>query len=121
MAVVTLTLKTVNYNGVEGYSDTADYSAATATDGFEFTNDGRTIINVKNDGSSGALTCTIDNPQPCDFGGTTVHDVTVTIPQGDDFIIGPFPTNRFNSQSAGKVTITLDHFDTVTACAYKLT
>ena len=120
MAVVTLTRKDIDYNGAEAYSDTADYTAATATDGFEFINDGKTIINIKNDGTSGALTCTVDNPQPCSYGSTTIHDITVTIPQDDDWLIGPFPTHRFND-SSGKVTISLDQFDTITACAYRLT
>lgn len=120
MAVVTLTPKECDYNGVEAYSDTADYSAATATDGFTFVNDGKTVINIKNDGTSGALAATVDNPQPCDFGGTTVHDVSISIPQDDDFLIGPFPKHRFNDAD-GKVTITLDQFDTITACAFKLT
>lgn len=120
MAVVTLTPKEVDYNGAEAYSDTADYDAATAADGFTFLNDGKSIINIKNDGTSGSLTATIDNPQPCSFGGTSVHDVTVAIPQDDDFLIGPFPKHRFND-SDGKVTITLSHFDTVTACVFKLT
>lgn len=122
MAVVTLTPKTVDFNGVEGYSDTADYSAATATDGFQFVNDGKTIINIKN-ADTGSCTATIDNPQPCSFGGTTVHDVDVVIPASDDFMIGPFPMSRFND-SNGLVTISLAVADDVTdisACAYKLT
>jgi hypothetical protein len=120
MAVVPLTPKEVDYNGVEGYSDTTDYKAATAIDGYTFVNDGKTIINIKNDGTSGDLVATVDNPQPCDFGGTTVHDVEITIPQNDDFIAGPFPKHRFNDAD-GKVTITLSQFDTITACAFKLT
>jgi len=119
MAVVTLTPKNIDYNGAEAYSDTTDYDAATAVDGFTFVNDGKTIINIKNDGTSGELTATVDNPQPCDFGGTTVHDVAIAIPQDDDWLIGPFPKHRFNDDD-GKVTITLSHFDTITACAYKL-
>lgn len=119
MAVVTLTLKTINADGAEAYSDTADYSAATATDGFEFVNDGNTIINIKNDGTSGSLAAVVDVPNECSYGISTGHDKTVTIPQDDDFLIGPFPKSKYND-SNGKVTISLDHFDTITACAYKL-
>jgi len=121
MAVATLTPKTVNYEGVEAYSDTADYTAATAADGFQFVNDGKTIVNIIN-ADDGELTATVDNPQPCDFGGTAVHDVEIAIPAADDYLVGPFPKHRFNDEN-GKVTIRLTANSDVTdisACAYKL-
>jgi len=123
MAVVALTPGNVDYNGIELKTDTGEYDAATAEDGFEFVNDGKTLIHIVN-ADSGTCTATIDNPQSCNFGGTEVHDVDVEIPSGDDYIIGPFPTHRFNSSSAGKVTISLVASNDVTAIsarAIKLT
>lgn len=123
MAVVTLTPVEVDYNGIELKTDTTEYDAATAADGFEFPNDGRTLIHIVN-GDSGSCTATIDNPQSCNFRGTTVHDVAVTIPAGDDWIIGPFATHRFNASNSGKVTISLvasDDVTAITAMAVKLT
>ena len=114
MAVVTLTVGEVDYNGLELKTDTAEYDAATAADGFEFVNDGKTLIHIVN-GDSGECVATIDVPQACSFGETTGHDVDVTIPAGDDYIAGPFPTNRFNSSTAGKVTISLVASADVTA------
>jgi hypothetical protein len=122
MAVATLTPKEVNFEGVEAYSDTADYTAATAADGFQFVNDGKTIINIIN-ADDGTCTATIDNPGTCNFGGTTVHDVDVDIPAADDFLIGPFPMHRFNDEN-GKVTISLvanTDVTAISACVYKLT
>jgi hypothetical protein len=121
MAVAVLTPKEFDYNGAEAYSDTADYVAATAVDGYEFLNDGKTIVNIKNDSGAVALTATIDVPNTCDYGGTTVHDVAIVIPFGDDWIIGPLPTHIFNAPDTGKVTIRLSAFADITACAFKMT
>jgi hypothetical protein len=114
MATVALTPEECSYTGMEGHSDTGEYDAATATDGFEFVNDGNTIIHIKN-ADAGTITATVDNPQACNFGGTTVHDVEVSIPQNEDFLIGPFPTHRFNATSTGKVTVRLTEHTDVTA------
>jgi hypothetical protein len=120
MAVVTLTPKDVDFNGVEAYSDTADYEAATAVDGYSFLNDGKTIINIKNDSGAVSLTATVDVPNTCDFNGSSEHDEAITIPFGDDYMVGPFPTHIFNEPSTGKVTIRLSAFADITACAFKL-
>jgi hypothetical protein len=120
MAVAVLTAKDVDFNGVEAYSDTTDYVAATAVDGFEFVNDGKTFVSIKNGSGAVALTATVDVPRPCDLGGTTVHDVAMVIPFGDDWLAGPFPTHIFNAQDSGKCTIRLSAFADITACAFKL-
>jgi hypothetical protein len=119
MAVVILTPKEFDYNGVEAYSDTDDYEAATAVDGFEFLNDGKTLISIKNDSGEVALTVTVDVPNSCDFGISSGHDQEVAIPAGDDYLIGPFPTHIFNNQSTGKVVLTLSAYTDVSACAFK--
>lgn len=118
MAVAVLTPVQVTQSGLESHTNTGAYTAATALDGFEYVNDGNTIVEIMNGGTSGALTATVDSPQTCDQGGT--HDLTVTIPQGDSFIIPRLATSRFNQNSSGKVVITLSHFDVVTARAYKV-
>lgn len=122
MPTVVLPIESCDFNGMEMHSDTGEYDAATANDGFEFVNDGKTLIHIKN-GDAGAITAVVDNPQSCDFGGTTVHDVAVAIPQSEDFIIGPFPTHRFNEASTGKVVVRLTpHTDVtdITARAIRL-
>jgi hypothetical protein len=118
MAISTLTPQEINYEGVEGYSDTGEYTAL-AVEGLQVVNDGKTFVHIKNDGSSGDLTVTLDTPKACNYGGTTVHDVSIVIPQGDDYFIGPFLMSRFNASNTGYVTMTCSHADTVTARAYK--
>lgn len=120
MAVAVLTPKEFTYSGAEAYSDTGDYVAATAVDGYEFLNDGKTLVNIKNDSGAVNLTATVDVPNTCDFNGSTVHDVAIAIPFGDDWIIGPFPTHIFNAPDTGKVTIRLSVFADITACAFKI-
>jgi hypothetical protein len=105
MAIVTLTVGTVNANGLEYYSNSAAWTAAEDTAGFKFLNDGKTLINIIN-ADDGACTCTIDTPQPCSYGGTTVHDINVSVPNGDDYLIGPFEKQRFNDAD-GFVTISI--------------
>lgn len=119
MAVVVLTPKEVDFNGVEAGSDSPDYKAATAVDGYTFINDGKTFIHIKNASGAVNLTCTVVNAQPCSFGGTTSHNVTFQIPFGEDWFSGFFPMARFNSQSSGIVTISLSAFADISACAYK--
>jgi hypothetical protein len=113
MAIVTLTVGTVNANGLEYYSNSAAWTAAEDTAGFKFLNDGKTLINIIN-ADSGACTCTIDTPQPCNYGGTTVHDIDVSVTNGDDKLIGPFEKQRFNDAD-GFVTISITPSSDATA------
>lgn len=104
MAIVTLTVGSTSATAaLELYS--AGYTAAEDTNGFKFLNDGKTRIYIKN-ADSGACTALIDNPQPCSFGGTTVHDVSLSLTNAKDYVIGPFPKYRFNDAD-GYVTIGL--------------
>lgn len=120
MAVVVLTPKDVDYNGVEAGSDAPDYKAATAVDGYTFINDGKTFIHIKNASGAVNLTATVVQAQPCSYGGTTVHNIAIVIPFGEDWFSGCFPMSRFNSQSSGIVTVSLSAFADISACAYKL-
>jgi hypothetical protein len=119
MAVVVLTPKDVDYNGVEAWSDTADYKAATAVDGYTFINDGRTCISIKNASGAVNLTATIVNAQTCSYGGSTSHNISMIIPWGDDWLSGFFAVSRFNATSTGIVTVTLSAFADISACAYR--
>jgi hypothetical protein len=114
MAIVTLTPEEVDYEGLEGKTLTANYDAAEDATGFEFVNDGKTLIHIVN-ADSGTCVATVDNPQSCEFGGTTVHDVEISIPTADDYLIGPFPTHRFNASITGKVAVSLTADSDVTA------
>jgi hypothetical protein len=122
MAIVTLTTTDIDTDGVEFYSDSAEWTAAEDTTGFKFLNDGKTLFHVIN-ADTGACTCTIDTPQPCSYGGTTVHDIDVSVPNADDYFIGPFAKHRFNDAD-GYVTISLtvdDDATDISARVIKLT
>jgi hypothetical protein len=64
--------------------------------GDSFPNSGRTFLAVKN-GSGGALTVLLDNPNPDNFGYTgTALDQTLSVAAGETRIFGPFLPARFN-------------------------
>lgn len=67
------------------------YSAVAASGGDTFSNDGRCLVHVKN-ASGQARTVTVTS-NACNYG--QAHNLTVTIPDGEDKLIGPLPTDRF--------------------------
>lgn len=83
------------------------YSAA-AGGGDSFFNDGRTFLHVKN-GGGGSINVTIDANVACNIG--TEHDLVVAVPNGQERMIGPFPTNRFldtvNITYSGVTSVTI--------------
>jgi hypothetical protein len=118
MALQQLTPIEVDYNGIEFKSLTTQYTTM-AVEGGYFVNDGKTFLHVINVAAGGSINVVIDSAQVCDQGGT--HDITVAIPDGEDFIIGPFPTHRFNASSTGYVSFTISEATNVTAAAFKMT
>jgi hypothetical protein len=114
MAVAALTVVTLTIAGDELITDSASYTAATAADGFQFINNGKTFISIVN-ADSGTCTATVDCARTCSFGGDSVHDADIEIPAGDDYIIGPFPVDMYNAVDTGYVTISLAASSDVTA------
>lgn len=86
------------------------YSAVAASGGDTFTNDGRVLIHVKN--ASGQARTVTSNA--CNYG--QAHNLTVTIPAGEDKLIGPLPTDRFGRVAKFEV----DDNTTVTAAVVGL-
>lgn len=116
MATVTLTVGTTSdAAALELYS--GGYTAATATDGFKFLNDGKTLFFLKN-ADTGATTATVDCPQPCSYGGTTVHDQTYSCTNAKDYVMGPFEKSQWND-SDGYVTISVTEDSDVTDISAK--
>lgn len=106
--MATLTLNTVSRTGADLTS--AFENAAGAGD--EFTNDGRTVLYVKN----GATSCDVTFETAKTVDGLAVADLTVTVGANKEFCIGPFPPNIYND-SDGKVQVTYDDESNVTVCA----
>lgn len=68
------------------------YASANA-DGNKFSNDGRMFLHVKN-GAGAPIDVTIQTPGTVD--GLAVADQVVTVTNGEERMIGPFPANIYN-------------------------
>jgi hypothetical protein len=74
----------------------------------------RTFLYVKN-GHSSSQTVTINSQINCDQG--VDHNVAVTVPNGDEQIIGPIESPRFARASDGKAEITYSGVVALTVAA----
>jgi hypothetical protein len=85
--------------------DNMGAGAACSAGGDYFVNDGVTLLRFTNtDGSP--VTVTVDCPNACSYGGTTVHDETLTVAATTgDIIAGPWATAKYND-SSGYVQLT---------------
>lgn len=91
------------------------FSAVSSSD--VFTNDGRTVVEVKN-GNASADTVTINSIRACNQGFD--HDAGGSVPgTTGDRIYGPFDPARFND-SNGQITITHSITATVTCAVFRL-
>lgn len=92
------------------------YAAVAASD--TFTPDAQTFLFVKNAGGS-ADTCVIavaagDPP------GLTISDLSVSVTNGQDRMIGPLPAQFFADPTTGLATVTHSFTTSVTAGVFKL-
>ena len=108
--MATYTVQTVTRSGI-----TPTKNAVASSD--NFVNDGRTVLHVTN-GSGGSLTVTIVTPNTSD--GLAVADRTVTIPNGEERVIGPFPRSVYND-SDGNVTVQFSATTSVTCQVLSVT
>lgn len=66
------------------------FAAVSAAD--VLTNNGNSYYHVKNAGA-GADVVNVDSVAPCNYGFD--HDYSVSIPTGQERLLGPFPVSRF--------------------------
>jgi hypothetical protein len=104
-----LTLQTITTAGIK-----PTYAAAGTSN--TFPNNGKTFVVVVN-GSAGARSIVFDSLVNCDQGSD--HNITVSVPAGETWHIGPFEISRFNN-STGLVTFTVDTAANVTLAAISL-
>lgn len=104
--MATYTVQTANRAGVQ-----LTKNAVASSD--EFANDGRTAILVTN-GSGGILIVTIVTTSTVD--GLAVADRAVSIPDGEERIIGPFPAGTYGAI----VTLQYDGTTSVTCQVFNL-
>ena len=105
-----LTVQQISLAGLEPAFVAAD------AEGDEFVNSGRVFLHVKN-GDALAATVTIDSQAPCNYGFD--HNVEVSVPAGEERLIGPFKRNRFNN-SEGKVQVAYSSVSNLTVAAVEL-
>ena len=106
-----LTTQNISRAGV-----TPSYSSVAASD--TFVPDAQTFIHVKNAGGS-PDTCAIQVLQG-DPPGLTISDVSVSVTNGQERMIGPLPANFFADPSTGLGTVTHSFTTSVTSGIFKL-
>lgn len=80
-----------------------------------FDNDGKTYLEIAN-ASGGALTVTINGQ--VDFQHGVSSTKTVTIPDTETHLVGPFPERFYNTDGANEVAVDYSTLTTVTAAAF---
>lgn len=111
MAASAITVQTVDTVG-----EVITFAAANV-DGNYFTNDGLTYLHIKNGGAS-PITVTVNSLENCSYGFD--HNLSITIANGAEKVIGFFSKKRFNAVD-GTVGITYSAVTTVTVAAVKVT
>ena len=96
---------------------TPAYMAVTASD--TFTPDAQTFIHVKNAGGS-SDTCVVAVLQG-DPPGLVISDNSVSVTNGQERMIGPFPPQFFADPTTGQATVTHGFTTSVTVGVFNLT
>lgn len=93
----------------------AALGAAATTDTFD--NDGKTIAEIAN-GSGGTCTVTVTGQVSLQHGVAATQ--TVAIPDGETWLVGPFPERYFNTDGANEVSITYSTVSSVTVAIFSV-
>jgi len=89
---------------------------AAGSGGDSFANDGKVFLHVKN-GDTVNHVVTVNAAKPCNYG--TYHNLVVTVPAGEERIIGLFPTYRFNDDNEN-VQVSYDGVTSVTVAVFSV-
>ena len=93
----------------------AALDAVTLNDTFD--NDGKTYLEIAN-ASGGALTVTINGQVSFQHGVSATK--TVTVPDTETHLVGPFPERFYNTDGANEVSVDYSTITTVTAAAFSV-
>jgi len=110
--VAALTTQNISRAGV-----TPSYTAVSGSD--TFTPGSQVFLHVKNAGGS-PDSCVISVLQG-DPPGLTIADITVSVTNGQERMIGPFPSQFFADPVTGAATVTHGFTTSVTAGVFNLT
>jgi len=115
MAYTDLTIQVVTIAGLE-----PAYVAATASDGDMWRNSGKEFLHVVNAGG-GSIDVTVLTPATVD--GLAIEDKIVTIPAGEDRMIGTFKPSLYNNPAGGtdpsKIYVEYSGVSSVTVAAIR--
>ncbi|AWM37017.1 hypothetical protein GobsT_50820 [Gemmata obscuriglobus] len=116
--MATLTVQTSTFAGL-------NHTSAAASTADNFANDGRTFLLFTNaNASARTLTIAANATSRPGFGSIATPATVVTLPgsatNGGLAVVGPFPTERFNDITTGRVSYTLDVATGMTVAAVKL-
>lgn len=92
--------------------------ASAAASGDAFANNGNTLFYVKN-GDASAKTITIASQYSSPPVGTAQDDIAVSVPAGEERMIGPLPQSGYNDGD-GKAQVTYDDVTSVTVAAISM-
>lgn len=117
MAVTTVPITDITVTGEDPTSSPT--TPTHATDGIQFSNDGRTLLYVLN--SNGATPVVLTFVTPKTVGGLAVANPTVSVAAVSAYrLIGPFPRDVYNDGN-GRVVATSDGNGTDLRCkAYRM-
>lgn len=91
---------------------TATTMVAAAGGGDEFRNTGKERFRIRNGGGS-SITATIAAVSAAGCPAGTLHDITITVPAGQERCVTNLPTGRFNAAD-GNVDVTYSGVTSVT-------
>ena len=115
MAYTELAAQTVIKTGLN-----PTYAAATLVDGNMFRNTGKEFVHVVNAGG-GAVAVTV--PTPATISGLLIEDRIVSVPGGEDRMIGTFEPGLYNQPAggtnAGKAYVKYDQTTSVTVAVIR--
>ena len=115
MAYTEVTSQTIIKDGLEPV-----YVAATLTDGDHFRNTGKEFVHIINGGGS---PCLVTVPTPAQVSGLDIEDKVVTVPAGEDRMIGTFEPGLYNQPTggtdAGSCYVEYDQVTTVTVAVIR--
>lgn len=113
MAYAELSVETPTIDGLD-----PTFTAATLTDGNMFRNTGSETVFVKN-GGGGAVAVTV--PTPGTVRGLDIEDKIVSVPAGEERILGRFDPGLYNQSGAdaGMCYIEYDQITSVTVGVFR--
>ena len=111
MPTTAITVQTISRDGAEITAEAAN------EDGHTIPNSGRMFIHFLN-GSAGACEVTIATPGQVD--NLDIEELVVDVPAGEDWFIGPFPPEVYNTEEGvtDEITVTIEDHEDMTIAAF---